>query len=429
MSSIRSFIKSDNPLSRDIAVYLSTYAEEDALVDYKLTMDLKSDLSWLQLTKDVLAFANTSGGYLFYGADDDKKTVVGISKAVANALKDSNDIQQKINRNIEPHITGLRSKIFRINGKTVAVLFVPQSSGKTHLISKDGKFKYPSRKERVVLHKGTFYVRRSGGNHLGDSRDLDDVIERRIEQFREALLDRVTKVVRMPASSEVFILSKDPEDEKGEKFIIEDSPESIPIKGMSFTVAPEEPAEEIAAWTVLSNGRSEGCPPPSILWKWYADRDSITISQGHKLALFQFSLWSDAPPFYWIRGLKNALIRASLLDSIRLDPSSRHLGQMLRVASFLGKSSYRAALSALGHSINKVSPSKRNYPPEGPRLAYGTIKPILKQSMFSLKKEQAKKLNEIVIAAAKARKAPSLTKRWKAFDIDCFLYAQDDRYK
>ncbi len=355
MQSTRFFLESDDPLTRDLAVHLSTYDEEDLFVDYKLTMDIDSESAWLELTKDVSAFANTSGGYLFYGSDDNNKSVVGVTRAVANVLKDSNNIQQKINRHLEPEVTGLRSKTFRIEGKTVTVVFIPQSTGRTHMISKDGQFNYPSGKTKIVLRKGTFYVRRSGGNHLGDSRDFDDVIERRIDQFREALLDKVTKVVNMPLSSDVYILSQDPEDKTGKRFIIEDSPESVPIKGMSFTVAPETMDEEIAAWTVMSSGRSDACPPAATVWKWYANREKIHIGETHKLALFQFSLWNGAPTFYWIRGLKNAQIHSSLLDAIRFRLSPQNLPDMFKVASFLGKGRYKSALTVLGGSIDKLS--------------------------------------------------------------------------
>jgi hypothetical protein len=150
----------------------------------------------------------------------------------------------------------LRAKEFKIGGLSIVIIYIPQSVGVTHMISKDGVFDHPSGKQKTLLQKGTIYVRRSAGNHLGDSRDLSDVIERRIDQFRDALLEKVAKVVHSPASSDVFILSRDTGDKEAKRFIIEDSPDSIAIKGMSFTVAPEGFEEEIAAWSVLSSPTS-----------------------------------------------------------------------------------------------------------------------------------------------------------------------------
>ena len=52
----------------------------------------------------------------------------------------------------------------------------------------------------------------AGSNHLGDSRDLDSIVDRRIDQFRDALIDKVARVVKAPTESEVFILTQDPSD-------------------------------------------------------------------------------------------------------------------------------------------------------------------------------------------------------------------------
>lgn len=256
MAILDNFLKSEDPLARDAALFLIDYAEEDDRVDYKETVALDSEKEWLGLTKDISAFANTHGGYLIFGVNDQKKEVVGLSRKVAAVLKDVNNLQLKINRHLEPDISRLRSKAFRQAGKTFVVIYIPQSLNVTHLIKKDGVFKQQCGKPKTILHQGTFYVRRSASNHLGDSRDLDDIVERRIDQFRDALIDKVARVVKTPAESDLFILSKDPEDNFGERFIIEDSPDAIPVKGMSFTIPPQGYEEEIAAWSVLSSDRS-----------------------------------------------------------------------------------------------------------------------------------------------------------------------------
>ena len=309
MASIEELLSSNDPLNREVALHLASYSEEDNRVDYKQNFDPKSGKDWLEITKDISAFANTYGGYLVFGISDSDKKVVGLTPAVSNVLKDANYISQKVNRYIEPQIISLRSKEFPINGSSIVVLLIPQSVGKTHLISRDGSFAYPSREKKLVLRKGTFYVRHSASNHLGDSRDLSGVIERRIDQFRDSLMEKVARVVKSPATSDLYILSKDPADTASERFIIEDSPESIPIKGMNFTVPPEGNEQEIAAWSALSRDSSDSRPPPGVVWRWYSDRADIKISDQHKLDIFQFSLWDDVPCFYWIKGLKAQLIK------------------------------------------------------------------------------------------------------------------------
>jgi hypothetical protein len=425
----RDLIASADPLSLEVATFLCGYAEEDDSVDYKLTFDHQSEKAWLELTKDVSALANTFGGYLVLGVENKTKEMRSITSVVADAIRDSNNILQKVNRHLEPHMTGLRTKIYQIDAQQVGVIFVPQSIGRTHLIVKDGTFNHPSGKPKLLLRKGTFYVRRSGANHLGDTRDLDDIIERRIDQFRAALLEKITKVVNLPATDEIYVLSKDPNDETGKSFIIKDSPDSIAVKGMSLTMAPEGSTNEIASWSVLCHDEPTHLPPPDLLWKWYADRETVEITQDHKLSLFRFGLKCDVAVFFWIRGLKNADIRRVLLSVIRDGPAVGTLNHVMIVASFLGKSTYSAALAALGPYKSRLKHSMTKYPTSGPRAEFGTLRKKPGQSPEKLKRSALKDLDSIAISAASKRGVPDALERLQAHDFDCALYAQDDQYK
>jgi hypothetical protein len=429
MSNINNFLILDEPLSKNVAESLISYDEEDDRLDYKTTLDISSNKEWLELTKDMCAFANTYGGYLVFGVSGPNNDVVGITRGVANILKDSNNIQKKINRNIEPSIATLRSKEFRIKNKIVVVVYIPQSNGITHLISKDGAFEYPSGDKKTILKKGTFYIRRSAGNQLADSRDLDNVVERRIDQFREALINKVAMVVNSPAESNVYILSKDPSVKADERFIIENSTDSIPVKGMSFTIAPDGNEEEIAAWSVLYRGNSELRPPPIEVWKWYSRRTKIQLSKQHQLTLFKFSLWDNVPAFYWIQDQKVKDIKSTLFEAIRDRPPSTEAKQMLIVAAFLGEIHYKNALKALGLYKERLAPAMKSFPLTGPRKAFGNIHKLGKKTTAQLRSEQTKLLNEYAEETVTTNKIPSLTKLWKTLDIDCFLYAKDDGYK
>ena len=160
INSIQEILNSSDPLTQDSANFLVNYKEEDTLVDYKLTFE-NSEKEWLELTKDISAFANTHGGFLLFGIKDESKEIIGLSRETIEYLKDANLVLQKINRNLEPEVTEVRTKIFQIEDKAILIIFIPQSNEKTHMISKDGEFIYPSKKKQVVLKEGTFYVRHS----------------------------------------------------------------------------------------------------------------------------------------------------------------------------------------------------------------------------------------------------------------------------
>ena len=419
---VTQYLNSDDPLTREAALFLVGYKEEDNLVDYKLEFDLRMEKHWLGITKDVSAFANTLGGYLVFGVADQSREAVGLPRKVAEEMENVNNIQQKLNRYLDPELEHVRSKKFRVNGKYIVLMHIPQSHGRTHIISKDGTFSLPSGKKKTLLHKGTFYVRRSGSNHLGDSRDLDSIVERRIDQFRDALIDRVARVVKAPTESEVFILTQDSNDTEARRFIISDAPESLAVRGMNFALALEGPDEEIAACSVLEQSNSSFELPAGMLWKWYSIRRELNIQKAHRLSIFKLSLWRNAPSCYWIRGLSSTEIGKALLEALEHRPDNDGVKMMLVVASLLGRSVYAKSLKALGSYREKLAPRQRAYPAKNPKQSFCGFRRLSNQTEAKFKKEKLKELNDIAKFAASRNCEPAIRKKWTAQKIDCYLY-------
>jgi len=78
INSIQDIFSLDDPLTQESANFLANYKEEDELVDYKLTFE-NTEKEWLELTKDISAFANTYGGVLLYGIKNSSKEIIGLS--------------------------------------------------------------------------------------------------------------------------------------------------------------------------------------------------------------------------------------------------------------------------------------------------------------------------------------------------------------
>ena len=102
---------------------------------------------------------------------------------------------------------------------------------------------------------------------------------------------------------------------------------------------------------------------------------------------------------------------------------------MLIVAAFLGKGTYNRALSALGDYRYRINPRMQQYPINGPRAEFGTFETLPKQNLSQIKKEQLEKLNTIAKAVTESSRIPGLQEQWAANRIDCFLYANDNKYK
>lgn len=73
---------------------ISKYIGEATAYDKKLMLERKEPLSWL---KSIGAFANTSGGVLLYGVDNDGNLV-----GLENAERDAEDISEMVKCLMDP---------------------------------------------------------------------------------------------------------------------------------------------------------------------------------------------------------------------------------------------------------------------------------------------------------------------------------------
>ncbi|GJL57032.1 MAG: hypothetical protein NPIRA02_41640 [Nitrospirales bacterium] len=371
LNCIKEIILSDDPMSDEAFQFLLNYQEEDSQLDFKESFHGKEEREWLGITKDILSFANTNGGFLLFGIKDGTFERIGLDDNVTRILADSNNILQKVNRFIEPHISLLRCKSYRVNSNNFVVVFIPPSLGKNHIISQDGSFTHQSGKEKIILRKGTSYVRRSGGNHLVDSRDLDDIINRRMEHYRTSLLDKIARVVEAQQESQVFIVSQDPTAEPHSKFVIENAPDSIPVKGMSFTVSPETTEQEIMAWIAMTGRDPEALPSSATTWKWYGARKSLDLVTDQKLQVAKYCLMTEVPVFFWLSSVEAKVIKEMLVETLSYRKSFTYVGDIVSVSAFFGKKFYQSVLNKLDKDLGRLSPIKRNYPTQGPRSFFG----------------------------------------------------------
>ena len=98
---------------------LSILIAEATVCDFKEALEVKKPKSWL---KSVSAFANTSGGTLFFGVDN-AHNVVGL----ADPQKDAEDISRLIKERISPIPRFILTPEID-EGKPILLLSVPKGT-------------------------------------------------------------------------------------------------------------------------------------------------------------------------------------------------------------------------------------------------------------------------------------------------------------
>ena len=423
--SVLEFLDSPDPLSNEAVVAVLAAREENSIIDYKVDFD-GSDEHWLEITKDVMALANTLGGYLAFGIRNGTFEIVGLNDEAIRLLSEPNVLLLKLNRFVEPSFTTVRSKLVCVEGKSCVVIHVPASHGHTHIVARDGSFRHPTGTPKVVLRQGTFYVRRSGANHLGNARDLDAIVARRIEYFRSSLMGKIARVVEAPADSEILVVKQEGDSGTQKRFVIEDAPDAISVKGLSFTVAPETPEQEIAAWIAISGKNKRELPSAGLVWKWYSQREVLRLSANQKVRVAAIALLRRVPPFYWLRECKASEAKRMLSEILELDRDPEVLSSVLAVSAFLGRRFHKSQVTKLGAAAKRLGKTTV-FPTQGPREYFESSLIIRRLNRGAAMSEARSGLERILLSASEAFDGrPALADQWHAARLDCFLYAQDD---
>ena len=133
--------------------------------EYKLAVERAKPKSWL---KSVSAFANTAGGALLFGVDDESHDVSGLSDAQA----DADFISQAIRDALDP-IPSFEIVVERVRDKNILVVRVPEGKDAPYYYHADGRMES--------------YIRIGNRSEVADATQLRDLVLKGSNQTWDAL--------------------------------------------------------------------------------------------------------------------------------------------------------------------------------------------------------------------------------------------------
>jgi len=203
---------------------------ESKYIDFKSSLNLDESRSWCEIIKDIIAMANSGGGLILIGLNDngtysgfDPTTVLNLDSAV---------ITDKIQK-----YTGVNFDDFDIirkekDGNPIACLLVDEVKIPI-VFTSPGTYKISERQQKTAFSAGTVYFRHGAKSEPGTTEDLRKVIERQLDSIRKFWVKGVRKVVQSPHSHQIVALAP------GNVIVETKSPEAIPIR---ITDDPSAPA-------------------------------------------------------------------------------------------------------------------------------------------------------------------------------------------
>jgi hypothetical protein len=180
---------SNNPLPSstedDLLNLISNKVSEGKTIEYKLTLPGNSDDDKREFLADVSSFANTSGGHLIFGMDEDQgvaSNLVGISELDSD--KEKLRLENIIRDGIAPRIAGISIQPVQLqNNNSALVIHIPKSWLSPHMVTYRGASR--------------FFARNSAGKYQLDVHEirqaflLSESITERIKNYR---LERLSQI-------------------------------------------------------------------------------------------------------------------------------------------------------------------------------------------------------------------------------------------
>jgi len=176
---------------------------ENAELDFKAAFDPGAPQDWCELIKDLVAMANSGGGIVVFGVNDDGTPSSGDLKPI-EAL-DPAVFADKIKKYTDQHFASFALSRGTRLGLPVLALIV-FCSPIPIVFTSPGTYDVGGGKQKTAFSKGTVYFRHGAKSEPGTSQDLRIAVDRELDRIRSSWLDGITKVVTAPVGATISVL-------------------------------------------------------------------------------------------------------------------------------------------------------------------------------------------------------------------------------
>lgn len=176
---------------------------ESSTLDFKAGLDVDSKAEWLEVIKDLVAMANSGGGIVLFGVNDDGslsgkscETILGYDTA---KIGDKIRKYSGVNLSSVAICPGTRA------GRSIAGIVV-DGSDVPIVFTADGQYQNTHQQEKFAFRQGTVYFRHGTKSEPGTTEDLRQYGAREVEAIRSSWLARIRQVVEAPLTSSITVV-------------------------------------------------------------------------------------------------------------------------------------------------------------------------------------------------------------------------------
>lgn len=228
---------------------------ESEVVDFKRSFDTASPREWAEIVKDIVAMANSGGGYIFIGLDDDSKPITTLGNCPCSI--DPADITNKIYKYTDQQFHNFQIKVTEKTGLPIVALVIGPASMPI-VFTEVGTYVYEGAKQKTAFSKGTVYFRHGAKSEPSTTDDLRHFFDRLLETTRKSWLDGIAKVVEAPAGSRIAVIPAEIPKSSSPQALpvrIVDDPNATPYYALKVDDTHPHRAKEVV---ILINERLQG---------------------------------------------------------------------------------------------------------------------------------------------------------------------------
>jgi hypothetical protein len=185
---------------------------ESKTVDFKSRFDPRSDTEWVELVKDLVAMANSGGGVVLVGVQDDASPSGADISSVIRL--DPAQLTDKIFRYTGEHFSGFAIREGVRDGNAIAVLEV-QGSDDLLVFIRPGNYVSDNGKEKSAFAIGGVYFRHGAKSEPCTPSDLRRHIQGWISTERSRWMTGIRQVIEAPKGTEVAVIQRSRKDAEG----------------------------------------------------------------------------------------------------------------------------------------------------------------------------------------------------------------------
>jgi hypothetical protein len=177
--------------------------EESKTLDFKASFDPSRTADWCELIKDIVAMANSGGGRIVIGCNDDG-TPSGVDPAIVLGI-DPADIVNKVHKYTGKQFADFALQAVEVDGQVAAMLVIGGVRFPI-IFTAPGEYEIATGKPKSAFRVGTIYFRHGAKSEPGTTEDLREALERELSRVKEFWLEGIAKVVHAPEGSRVEVV-------------------------------------------------------------------------------------------------------------------------------------------------------------------------------------------------------------------------------